>query len=63
DLRAGLRVGTNLIQPTMRPGADNAIRSLDVEVFLGRRQHQLFGVGNGFNLSATRAGVGLVARL
>jgi hypothetical protein len=36
---------------------------MDVELLIGRRQHHAFGVGEGFDFSAWRGGIGLVARL
>ena len=62
DARLGVRVHTHFIQPSMRPGA-RGMRRMDVELMLGRRQHQAFGVGTGLDLSAWRIGVGLVGRL
>ncbi|MEC8193903.1 MAG: hypothetical protein VX127_14290, partial [Myxococcota bacterium] len=62
DARLGVRIHTHFIQPSMRPGA-RGMRRMDVELMLGRRQHQAFGVGTGLDLSAWRVGAGLVGRL
>ena len=62
DMRLGIRIHTNFIQQSMRPGA-GGFKRMDVELLLGRRQHQAFGVGSGLDLSAWRVGGGLVCRL
>jgi hypothetical protein len=63
DLRGGTRIHTGLVQPTPMGGTAPGVRRVDVELMLGRRQHHAFGIGTGFDLSAWRVGVGLVARL
>ncbi len=63
DLRTGVRIHTNFVQTSIRPNSAPGIQGMDVEVMFGRRQHHAFGVGSGFDLSAWRAGIGLVARL
>jgi hypothetical protein len=63
DLRAGVRIHTNLVQPAYRPTGTPGVRGMDVELLIGRRQHHAFGVGEGFDFSAWRGGIGLVARL
>ncbi len=60
---AGARLDTGMVVPTIRRDAPYRLRSLDLELVVGRRQHQCFGVGEGLNLSAWRVGVGLLARL
>ncbi len=62
SFQLGTRLDTGLVRPTMRPGDSARIQSVDLEIVLGRRQHQLFGVGEGWNLSAWRVGIGLLAR-
>ena len=62
DMRLGIRIHTNFIQQSMRPGA-GGFKRMDVELLLGRRQHQAFGFGSGLDLSAWRVGGGLVCRL
>ena len=62
DARLGVRIHTNFIQRSMRPGA-GGFKRMDVELMLGRRQHQAFGIGSGLDLSAWRVGGGLVCRL
>ena len=49
DMRLGIRIHTNFIQQSMRPGA-GGFKRMDVELLLGRRQHQP-GFGSGFDLS------------
>jgi hypothetical protein len=39
------------------------VQGVDFELLLGRRQHQAFGMGEGFDFSAWRVGAGLVCRL
>ncbi len=64
DLRLGTRIHTSMFEPRIRPGmSTNANKGLDVELMLGRRQHHAFGMGSGFDVSAWRVSVGLVARL
>ncbi len=63
DLRAGTRIHTGLVRPSPLGAEAPGVRRLDVELLLGRRQHHAFGLGTGFDLSAWRVGVGLVARL
>lgn len=63
DLNAGVRIHTNLLQPSMRPSGSPGVRGLDVELFAGRRQHHAFGLGSGFDLGAWRVGAGLAVRL
>ena len=62
DMRLGIRIHTNFIQQSIRPGA-GGFKRMDVELMLGRRQHQAFGIGSGLDLSAWRVGGGLVCRL
>ena len=62
DMRLGVRIHTRFLQESIRPGA-GGFRRIDVELMLGRRQHQAFGIGSGLDLSAWRVGGGLVCRL
>ena len=62
DMRMAVQIHTNFIQESIRPGS-TGMRRADIEVLIGRRQHQAFGVGEGLDLSAWRIGVGLVGRL
>jgi hypothetical protein len=62
-MTTALRIPTRLIQPPpFHHEIDSGPSRVDVELSLGRRQHQAFGLGSGLNLSAWRAGVGLLAR-
>ena len=63
ELRTGVRVHTNLVQPSMWSGSSGGIKRVDVEFMFARRQHQPFGLGTGFDFSAWRLGLGMVARL
>lgn len=59
----GARIDTGMVQPSIRRDAGAQLQSLDLELVVGRRQHQAFGVGEGLDLSAWRVGIGLMARL
>lgn len=60
-LEGGVRFDTGFVDPPMdHPG--RALQGVDAEVFIGRRQHQLFGYGEGLDFSAWRVGAGLSAR-
>jgi hypothetical protein len=63
DLRGGVRIHTQLVQPRTRPTGPTGVQGVDVELLLGRRQHHAFGMGEGFDFSAWRVGAGLVCRL
>jgi hypothetical protein len=63
ELRGGVRIHTDFVQPSMWTGASGGIKRMDVELMFARRKHQAFGVGSGFDFSAWRLGIGLVARL
>jgi len=62
DLRTGIRIHTDFVQPRMRPHGSTGAKGVDLELMLGRRQHHAFGVGTGFDFSAWRVGAGVVAR-
>jgi len=59
----GARIDTRLVQPSRRPGTTVQVQAVELELFAARRQHHLFGVGDGLDFSAWRFGVGLLARL
>ena len=63
ELRSGVRIQTNLVQPSMWQGNAGGIEGIDLELMLARRQHQMFGLGGGFDFSAWRLGLGMVIRL
>jgi len=63
EIRGGVRIHTNFIQPSMWTGNSGGVKGMDVEFLFSRRQHQPFGTGSGFDFSAWRLGIGLVARL
>ena len=65
DLRAGTRIHTNLVRPSLRPGPGSGLSGVDVELLVAHRAHHLF-MGKdtgGLDLSAWQVGAGLVARL
>lgn len=64
DFRSGFRIKTNFIQPEQHPSAQMGPKQMDIEVHVGQRMHQMFGVGvgEGFNMSALRLGIGLNTR-
>ena len=64
DFRSGFRIKTNFIQPNQHPSLQMGPKQMDIEVQVGQRFHQIFGVGSGegFNMSALRLGVGLNIR-
>ena len=71
DFRTGIRIATRFLNRMNHPKSvynENYTpppgpKQLDIEVMFGQRFHQLFGVGEGFNLSAFRIGVGMQLRL
>ncbi len=62
DLHTGVRVHTSFVQPSFRPDKSVGASGVDIELMVGRRQHQAFGTGVGFDFSAWRIGAGVVAR-
>ena len=64
EARAGVRIGTQFIKPSQHPSLKGGPKELDVELMLGQRLHQMFGIGAGagFNMSAARFGVSLVLK-
>ena len=62
DMRMAVQIHTHFIQESIRPGA-RGMQRMDLEFLIGRRQHQIFGIGEGLDLSAWRIGLGLVGRL
>ena len=70
ELRSGVRIQTDLVQPSMWHGDTGGVRGIDVEFLFARRQHMLKHEGEGeerqsvgLDFSAWRVGIGLVARL
>ena len=62
-MTTAIRIPTRFVPPPpVRHDTQTGPRRVDLELSLGRRQHQAFGMGSGLNLSAWRAGVGLLAR-
>ncbi len=62
-MTTAVRIPTRFVPPPpVHHAAQAGPRRVDLELSIGRRQHQAFGLGSGLNLSAWRAGVGLLAR-
>jgi len=62
DFRAGVRISTNFARPSLHPNRADGLNKFDIELMLGQRFHQMFGVGTGLNMGATRLGVGMLLR-
>jgi hypothetical protein len=62
DMKTGIRVHTQFVEPRFRPHSSTGVEGVDVELLLGRRKHQPFDSGQGFDFSAWRVGAGVVAR-
>ena len=62
DLRVGTRVHT-ISSGSLSRGRARRNSRTGRGTLVGRRQHHAFGLGTGFDLSAWRVGLGLVARL
>ena len=62
DLRTGIRVHTGFVEPSLRPFSPTGVEGVDLELMVGRRKHQAFDIGTGFDFSAWRIGAGVVAR-
>ena len=70
EVRSGVRIHTNLVQPSMWTADSGGVQGVDVEFLFARRQHVLKREGEGddrqsvgLDFSAWRVGIGLVARL
>ena len=63
DARAGVRIATSIIpNTTQHPRQPKGASQMDVEIALGYRTHQAFGVGTGLNLNAFRTSIGFNLR-
>ena len=63
DAKAGVRIATSIIpSSTQHPRQPKGASQMDVEIAMGYRTHQAFGVGTGLNLNAFRASVGFNLR-
>lgn len=63
DTKAGVRIGTKLISgPSLHPRAASGATQMDVELAMGYRVHQAFGVGTGLNMNAFHTSVGVNIR-
>jgi hypothetical protein len=63
DAKAGVRIATSMIpNSTQHPRQPKGASQLDVELSMGYRTHQAFGVGTGLNLNAFRTSIGFNLR-
>ena len=63
DTKAGVRIATSMIpNASMHPRKPKGPSQMDVEIAMGYRVHQAFGVGTGLNLNAFHTSVGLNLR-
>ena len=63
DAKAGVRIATSIIpSSTQHPRQPKGASQMDVEIAMGYRTHQAFGVGTGLNLNAFRTSVGFNLR-
>jgi hypothetical protein len=63
DTKVGVRIGTSMISgQTQHPRQPKGASQLDLEIAMGYRVHQAFGIGTGLNLNAFRASVGCNVR-
>lgn len=61
EVRTGLRMDTGLVRPPRPPARSGPVQALDVELYVARRfQNPGRKAGEGFNLSAWRAALGLI---
>ena len=59
DAKAGVRIATSIIpSSTQHPRQPKGASQMDVEIAMGYRTHQAFGVGTGLNLNAFRTSIG-----
>ena len=63
DAKAGVRIATSIIpNSTQHPRQPKGASQMDVEIAMGYRTHQAFGVGTGLNLNAFRTSIGFNLR-
>ena len=63
DAKAGVRIATSIVpNSTQHPRQAKGASQMDVEIALGYRTHQAFGVGTGLNLNAFRTSIGFNLR-
>ena len=63
DAKAGVRIATSIIpSSTQHPRQPKGASQMDVEIAMGYRTHQAFGVGTGLNLNAFRTSIGFNLR-
>ncbi len=63
DTKAGVRIGTSMLpNKTQHPRQPQGPSQLDLEIAMGYRVHQAFGVGTGLNLNAFHSSVGVNIR-
>ena len=59
EVRLGARIDLGLVQPTMMPGQQDAVKAIELELYGARRMHTNKA---GFDFNAWRLGLGLAAR-
>ena len=63
DTKVGVRIGTSMISGSAQhPRQPKGASQLDLEIAIGYRVHQAFGIGTGLNLNAFHSSVGCVLR-
>lgn len=63
DTKAGVRIGTSMLpNTTQHPRQPKGASQLDLEIAMGYRVHQAFGIGTGLNMNAFRTTVGVNIR-
>lgn len=63
DAKAGVRIATSIVpRSTQHPRQPKGASQMDVEIAMGYRTHQAFGVGTGLNLNAFRTSIGFNLR-
>ena len=63
DAKAGVRIATSIVpNSTQHPRQPKGASQMDVEIAMGYRTHQAFGLGTGLNLNAFRTSIGFNLR-
>ena len=63
DAKAGVRIATSIVpNSTQHPRQPKGASQMDIEIAMGYRTHQAFGLGTGLNLNAFRTSIGFNLR-
>lgn len=63
DAKAGVRIATSIVSSsTQHPRQPKGASQMDIEIAMGYRTHQAFGLGTGLNLNAFRTSIGFNLR-